>query len=253
MHALPQGWTIERHDWVESTNTTAEALARAGAPEGTVVVAQGQKAGRGRWGRSWESPFGKNLYISTILRPHSPPEEVSVLTLVAGLAVAEMLDEDYGLIARLKWPNDIWLSGKKVGGILTELHTENGRVDYVILGLGLNVNATAADFSPELAGQATSLGMASGKNFSIGDMIQNCCFHLEHCYQEFTIDDFGGMQKEYEAVMALKGERVRIDGLGPEVSGIVTGVDTRGRLQLADASGNVTAIEAGEVVKLCSS
>lgn len=252
MHVLPPNWTIHPHEWVDSTNTVADEAARQGAREGTVIAAQGQRAGKGRWGRSWESPIGKNLYISTVFRPHIVPDQVAVLTLVAGLAVAEMVIEDYGVAVQLKWPNDIWLNGKKLGGILAELHTEKGHVSHVVVGLGLNVNATATDFSPEIAGTATSMHIATGKIFSVKEMAENWCHHLEHCYREFMIDGFGGMQKEYEAVMALKGETVRIDGVGPEVSGVVSGVDTQGRLLLQSADQTIT-IDAGEVVKVCSS
>lgn len=251
MHAMPPNWTIHPHEWVDSTNTVAGEAARQGAREGTVIVAQGQRAGKGRWGRSWESPVGKNLYISTILRPHMVPDQVAVLTLVAGLAAAEMFKEDYQVPVQLKWPNDIWLKNLKLGGILAELHTEKGHVSHVVVGLGLNVNATAADFSPEIAGTATSLYMATGKAFSVKEMAENWCHHLEYCYREFMIDGFGGMQKEYEAVMALKGEEVRIDGVGPEVSGVISGVDTQGRLVLQSA-GKSLMIDAGEVVKVCN-
>lgn len=242
---------IHRYEWLESTNGTADQLAREGAPEGTVVTAQGQTAGRGRWGRRWESPFGKNLYISTVLRPHVPPEQVPVLALVAGLAAVEMLTEDYGVAAQVKWPNDIWVLGKKAGGILAEMHTEKNHVSHVVVGLGLNVNATRDDFSPELAGQATSLLLAIGKTLSIDDMVTRWTRHLDHCYREFSVDGFGGMQPEYEKVMALKGERVRIDGMGPEVTGVVAGVDMQGRLILNQAGGTTAAIEAGEVVRVC--
>lgn len=179
------------------------------------------------------------------------PDQVAVLTLVAGLAASEMLKEDYGVAAQLKWPNDIWLKNLKLGGILAELHTEKGHVSHVVVGLGLNVNATASDFSPEIAGTATSLYLATGTAFSVKEMADNWCHHLEHCYREFMIDGFGGMQKEYEAVMALKGEQVRIDGVGPEVSGVVSGVDTQGRL-LLDSAGKSQTIDAGEVVHVCS-
>lgn len=180
------------------------------------------------------------------------PDQVAVLTLVAGLAASEMLKEEYGIAAQLKWPNDIWLKNLKLGGILTELHTEKGHVSHVVVGLGLNVNALATDFSPEIAGMATSMHIATGNTFSVKEMAENWCHHLEHCYREFMIDGFGGMQKEYEAVMALKGEIVRIDGVGPEVSGVVSGVDTQGRLLLQSADQTIT-IDAGEVVKVCSS
>lgn len=251
MHTLPKGWVIHRYDELESTNTTADQMALQGAPEGSAFMAGGQTAGRGRWGRNWESPFGKNLYISTIFRPHIPPDQVPVLALVAGLAAVEMLVEDYGILAQVKWPNDIWISGKKAGGILAEMHTEKNHVSHVVVGLGLNVNATAADFSPEVATIATSLHLSTGKTFSVEEMAISWSHHLDHCYREFSVDGFGGMQPEYEKVMVLKGERVKIDGMGPEMTGVVAGVDMQGRLLLNQGGGKVTAIDAGEVVRLC--
>lgn len=242
---------IHRYDWLESTNPTADQMAKDGAPEGTAVMAQGQTLGRGRWGRSWESPFGKNLYISTILRPNIPPVQVPVLALVAGLAVARMLAQDYGVVAQVKWPNDIWISGKKAGGILAEMHTENNHVSHVVVGLGLNVNATAADFSPEVASIATSLNLVTGKIFSIDEMATRWSNQLDHCYREFCIDGFGGMKSEYETILALKGERVRIDGVSPDMSGVVMGVDPQGRLLLSQDDGKHSAIAAGEMVRLC--
>lgn len=251
MHPLPNRWTVHRYDRLESTNTTADGLAREGAPEGTTVVAQCQTLGRGRWGRGWESPYGKNLYISTILRPHVPPEQVPVLALVAGLAAVEMVVEEYGVVAQVKWPNDIWIAGKKLGGILAEMHTENNHVSYVVVGLGLNVNAARVDFSPEVALTATSLHLATGKMFSLDEMVGNWAHHLDHCYREFSVDGFGGMQSEYEKIMALKGERVKIDGVGPDVTGVVTGVDMQGRLLLSHGGEKISAIDAGEVVRVC--
>lgn len=251
MHPLPKGWVIHRYDRLESTNTTADQMASQGAPEGSVVMAQGQTAGRGRWGRNWESPFCKNLYISTVFKPNVSPAQVPVLALVAGLAAVRMLAKDYGSVAQVKWPNDIWISGKKAGGILAEMHTENNRVSHVVVGLGLNVNATADDFSPEVAAIATSLHLATGKSFSIDEMAVNWSHHLNQCYHEFNTSGFGAMQSEYEKSMALKGEHVKIEGMNPEMTGVVTGVDSQGRLLLNQGGEKSSAIAAGEMVRLC--
>ncbi|MDO8313278.1 MAG: biotin--[acetyl-CoA-carboxylase] ligase [Sideroxyarcus sp.] len=186
-----------------------------------------------------------------MLKPCLPPDQVPVLALVAGLAVANMLIEDYGVAAQVKWPNDIWISGQKVGGILAEMHAENNCVRHVVVGLGLNGNATAADFSLEVATVATSLHLATGKTFSIDEMAVNWSHHLALGYRKFVSGGFGGMRAEYDRVMALKGERVRIDGAGPDVSGVVRGVDAQGRLLLDQDEKTVLAIEAGEVVRVC--
>lgn len=249
---LPDGWTIQRHDWVVSTNQVALELGQTGAPEGTVIVAAGQTEGRGRQGRRWESPHGHNLYVSIILRPRVLASQVSILTLVAGLAAVEMLVQDYNITAQVKWPNDIWINGKKVGGILSELVTTDTHVDYVVLGFGLNVNACSSDFSPDVAKIATSLAEVAGKQFDLDDMLAAWCQHLAHCYQEFTVDEFGGMQSEYEAVMALKGQSVQVRCGSATHAGIIRGVDVVGRL-LLEKNGQTLTLDVGEVEQTCCS
>lgn len=245
MRPLPPHWTLHTHDWVGSTNTVAEALAAQGAPEGTVVVAQGQEAGRGRWGRSWESPYGKNLYISVILRPKLLSSQVPALSLVAGLATARMLAEDYQVEAQIKWPNDIWLKGHKLGGILAELQTDQGAVTAVILGLGINVNA-APDY-------ATSLAQETGRSFALDEMVTAWCVAFNQVYQQFLAQGFPALQQDYQSAMALVGESVRVDGVHSDMTGVVTGVDAQGWLQLIQDDGRRVAVDAGEVIKLCCS
>lgn len=237
---------IHDHDWVDSTNAVATDLARAGAPEGTVVVARGQRKGRGRWGRSWESPYGENLYASMVLRPHVVPPQVMGLTPAVGLATVSMLTEDLAIPAQVKWPNDIW-QGKKLGGILTELTTRGEHVDFVIVGIGLNVQTTR--FPSDIV--ATSLKQLTGKDWDIREVLNAWCRHMDAMIREFAIDGFGGMQAEYEAVMAMKGERVRVKGLTESHEGVVLGVDSVGRLRLEE-KGQAIMLDSGEVEKLCS-
>ena len=139
------GRTLHSFDSLESTNATAFELARDGAFAGEVVVAEAQTAGKGRRGRTWVSPPGKNLYFSAVLRPELPPQRASELTLVAAVALAETLREA-GVAAQIKWPNDVQIDGKKVAGILTELSADTERVHFVILGVGVNLNADLEDF-----------------------------------------------------------------------------------------------------------
>lgn len=245
MHPLPPHWTLYRYDQVGSTNTLASEQAALGAPEGTVIVAQGQDAGRGRWGRTWESPHGQNLYISVVLRPKLLPRQVAVLSLVAGLAGVRMLADDYQIDAQVKWPNDLWIKGRKVGGVLAELQTQNGDVASVILGLGLNINAAPA--------YATSLAEAAGRAFSMEGVAENWCHHLHQSYHTFLSEGFASLQEPYGAAMALKGETVRVEGMANEVTGVVKGVDAQGWLQLAQPDGTSIAVDAGEVIKLCYS
>src|SRR4051794_14278733 len=137
-----------------STNDEAAAWARAGAPHGALVIADAQTGGRGRLGRTWHSPPGENLYFSTVLRPEIPPHRAPPLTLAVGVALADAVREA-GCDAQLKWPNDLLLDGKKVAGILTEMTTSGGRVEFVVIGIGVNLDARA--FPAELDGRATSI------------------------------------------------------------------------------------------------
>src|SRR5581483_2965854 len=152
---------IEWRAEIDSTQRLARDLARAGAEEGTCVVAEAQSAGRGRLGRTWHSPPGTNLYCSVVLRPPLAPAAVPQLALVAGVAVAAAVAETTTLSAEIKWPNDVLVGGRKVAGILTELEAELERVRFVIVGIGVNLNTTA--FPAELAERATSLALASGR------------------------------------------------------------------------------------------
>jgi BirA family biotin operon repressor/biotin-[acetyl-CoA-carboxylase] ligase len=140
---------------VDSTQQVARDLARAGAAEGTAVVAEEQTAGRGRLGRPWHSPPGENLYCSVVLRPPLAPGEVPQIALVAGIAVAAAVEEVTGRRPAIKWPNDVLLDGKKVAGILTEMESEIDRVHHVIAGIGVNLNTRR--FPRELRDKASSL------------------------------------------------------------------------------------------------
>src|SRR5262249_30258440 len=147
-----------RVEWraeIDSTQHLARDLARAGAAEGTVVIAESQTGGRGRLGRQWHSPPGVNLYCSLVLRPAVPLAVMPCLALVAGLGVADAVREVAPLRPGLKWPNDVLVGGRKVAGILTELEAEVERVHHVIAGVGVNLNGGPGDFPPELATKAT--------------------------------------------------------------------------------------------------
>ena len=147
---------------VDSTNTVCKRLAADEAPDGTVVMADCQTAGRGRRGRSFSSPRGMGLYLSVLWRPACPPESLLPLTALSAVAVCRAVERAGGVSPAIKWPNDLVLGGRKLGGILTELSLEgeSGHVDYVIVGIGLNCRQRAEDFPPELADMATSLDMA---------------------------------------------------------------------------------------------
>ncbi|MBM4266910.1 MAG: biotin--[acetyl-CoA-carboxylase] ligase [Deltaproteobacteria bacterium] len=230
---------------VDSTSRLAADLARAGAAEGTTVVAESQTAGRGRLGRTWSSPVGVNLYLSMVLRPSLAPSEVTAVSLVAAIAVLDTIEETCELRAEIKWPNDVLLTGRKVCGILTELEAEAERVRFLVLGIGVNLNARIQDFPPELRRKASSLRVASGRRVDRVAFTGNLLRHLEEVYDAFLRGGFAAVRPRYESRHGLVGRRVRIEG-GPIASGVVRGVDADGAL-LVETPQGVARVAAGEV------
>lgn len=239
-------WDVVHRETIDSTNLLAADLARKGAAEGTIVVAEHQTAGRGRLGRSWVSPARVNLYASMVLRPAIPPLEVPRLTLVAGLAVAESIrDVAPSVDARIKWPNDVLIDGRKVAGILTELEAEAERVRFVIVGIGVNLNASAADFPPELATKATSLALATGGQVDRAAFAGRLLTRFDEAYARFLDGGFAALRHRYEELHGLRGVAVVVDGT-PPIHGVVQGVDDSGALLVA-GDGGVQRVVSGEV------
>jgi len=242
--------TWRRIEWlaeVDSTQRVARELARAGAAEGTTVVAETQSAGRGRLGRSWHSPPGRNVYCSVVLRPALAPTVVPQIALVVGLAVATAVRETSGLAPLLKWPNDVLLGGRKVAGVLTEMDAELERVHFVIAGIGVNVNAQADTFPPELRDKATSLAIAAGRPTDRVAFMGRLLAQLETRYRRFLAGGFAPLRAECEHLSALAGRAVVVHVPGGEVAGRVEGLDDDGALRLVDDAGVTRRVVAGEV------
>ena len=226
-----------------STNDDARALARTGAPEGTVVLASHQLAGRGRLGRTWVSPQG-GVYLSAILRPAVAPTEVASLALAVALGVVLGL-ERLGVRARLKWPNDVLLGEEKLAGVLLEMSAETDSVDWVVAGVGLNVRRPAATGAAE--GAAYVDDAAPGVRLA-----QAAAAELDGIagtYATWRAGGFAALRATYEARFALAGANVRVtDLLGTvRASGTVQGVDDEGRLLVGGQDGATVAVVAGEV------
>ena len=230
---------------VDSTQRVARDLARSGAAEGTAVVAEEQTAGRGRLGRTWHSPPGDNLYCSIVLRPPRAPAEVPQIALVAGLAVADAVQETAGRCPAIKWPNDVLLDGKKVCGILTEMESEMDRVHHVIAGIGVNLNTRR--FPRELREKASSLLLLTGRPVERAPFTARLLAALEARYGRYLSVGFASVRTEWESYSCLTGTEVRVQGPGGEVAGRVIGLDDDGALRLRGADGRVTRIVAGEV------
>ncbi len=240
------GHTIHYFDRVDSTNTLAHRLAVDGAAEGTVVLAETQTKGRGRLGRTWVSPPNRNLYLSVILRPPVAAAQAPQLTLVAGLAVVEAV-RAWAPAAVIKWPNDVLVGGRKLAGILTEMEAEDSRVRFVVLGIGVNLNAEAEDFPPELRDKAGSLCEAAGTPIDRVTFAARLLSQLEGRYDLFLRQGFAAIGPLWEGFSCLSGRSVHIDGSGGSHSGIVIGLAADGALRLRDATGQEIRVVAGDV------
>ncbi len=231
----------------DSTQRVARDLARAGAAEGTTVVAERQSAGRGRLGRVWHSPPGVNLYCSVVLRPPLAPSAVPQIGLVCGAAVAAAVGEETGHRPAIKWPNDVLLDGRKVSGILTEMESEVERVRHVIVGIGVNLNTPRAAFPRELRERATSLQAVTGTRVDRARFTGRLLAALEARYGRFVSAGFSSVRSEWESYSCLTGTEVRVASAAGEVAGRVLGLDDDGTLRLAGPGDAVVRIVAGEV------
>ena len=208
------GQSIYFYEETDTTNNRARELALEGAPEGTLVVAEKQTAGRGRRGKVWESPLGTGIWMSLVLRPQIMPAEASVLSLLCGLATAEAIEAETGLSAGIKWPNDILINGKKAVGILTEMDCEMSEVHFVIPGIGINVNT--ASFPPEIADIATSLYLECGKTVSRRRLVHKVLERLEEHYETFLrTGSFTAMLEDYRKHCITLGKEVHVLGREP--------------------------------------
>ena len=241
------GWRIHYFPEVDSTQEVARELAAQGSPEGIVVVAEQQSAGRGRLGRSWHSPSGVNLYTTIVLRPTMPLATVPQLSLVAGLAVAEALGRVAPGMVGLKWPNDVWLRERKVSGMIAEAVTDRrGELSCVLLGIGINVNLAASDIPDELRDRATSVRIATGRACDRIELANSLFSFLDSRYMEVLTGGFAAVRPAWERYSALTGKRVAIVDGGRRQSGLVQGIDDDGALIL-DLGDRIERIVAGEV------
>lgn len=231
----------------DSTNDRAHDLAKKGAAEGTVVIAESQQAGKGRLGRRWTSPAGVNLYASIILRPPIAPRYASQLTFLSAAAVARAIVENTGLNPTVKWPNDVLIDGCKVAGLLNEMDAETERIRYLILGIGVNVNMQAEQFPDDLRYPASSLAIASGRTVSRLLFTQTLLTHLDLLYDQYRQDGFKPILQAWQDFFILTGRQVEVDCQGRLLQGRVSGLDEDGALLLQTADGRQERVLAGDV------
>ncbi len=232
----------------DSTNHRAQEEARKGAPEGFIVMADGQSEGKGRRGRVWESPPGKNLYASVVLRPSLSSALVSQITLITGIAVARALNRVSGLPAVIKWPNDVWVHGKKVAGILTEAEARGDHVLFLILGIGVNVNWIRADIPGPLAQTATSLRAEANREFSRGAVAGEIFEQLEEIYGAYRKEGFSRrLREEWNERSGTPNKWAWAEMNDGMIEGRVLGLDIDGALLLLDGRGKTHRLIAGDI------
>lgn len=240
------GKNILSFDEVKSTNDIAAQSAEKGTTEGTLVTAESQSAGRGRLGRSWHSPPGKGIYLSIVLKPDFSPEKAPGISLVTALALARTLELSDLAEIKIKWPNDILISGKKVAGILTELSADRAKIKHLIVGVGININHEAADFLPELRQNATSIKIALGHEINRVQFLQQFLIQFEKQYLEYQRSFLEPSLESLRKYSSLIGHEVEINLRDEQLKGKAVDIDSEGRLVL-EIKGKKVAVASGEV------
>ena len=244
IHTKWAGKTVHFARETDSTNLWIKRLAKEGAPEGTLALAEFQSAGRGRLGRSWEVPEGTSVMMSILLRPKFEPQYAPTLTLVMGMAVAKAV-KNLGFDVSIKWPNDVVVSHKKICGILTEMGVRDGKIDYAVIGVGINVNIR--EFPEEMADKATSLYLESGREFDRSQIPGLVMEAFEEYYEKFAATcDLSGLKEEYESILANYNQPVRVLAKEP-YEGVARGITDGGELLVEKTDGTIVAVSAGEV------
>jgi len=243
------GRQVAYYQTTASTNAVAKALAAQGAVEGTLVIADEQTAGRGRLDRRWLAPPGTSLLFSLLFRPQLAVARASALTMICGLGVRQAIRELTALPAQLKWPNDIMVRGRKGGGILTEVSSSAERLDWAVVGIGLNVNLPVAALPAEF--RATSLQQELGRSTSRVKLLQLILLHIEQHYLKLQAGQWPS--HEWASALETLGQRVRLHTAEGAVEGLAEAVDDEGGLALRLDDGQLLKVWAGDLVALTSS
>ena len=231
---------------LDSTNTTARELAAAGAPHGTVVIADAQRHGRGRLGRIWVSPARRNLYASVVLRCDVPGDRLAQVGLLAGVAVCEAVRR-WCPTALIKWPNDVLVGGRKLAGTLAELSGDAAAARVIVLGIGVNINSAAGDFPDDLRDKATSLLLTCGAPIDRAQFAGHLLALLERRYDSWRRDGFAPIAAAWRQLAPLIGQRIHVAEPGGAVDGTVIDLDDDGALRLRLAAGGEYRVVAGDV------
>lgn len=231
---------------VDSTNNVAKEKAAAGCKEGAIVVAEAQNGGKGRLARGWYSPLGKGVWLSVVLRPKFLPQEAPKSTMLAAVAVNKAIEKTIGFPCGIKWPNDILFKGKKLVGILTEMSAEMDAVNYIVIGMGINVNISQEDLPVEIREIATSLSIMAGHPVSRLDLVINLLSQLEDLYRIVQNQGFDPILEEWRRQTVTLGKMVDVYGIDRQFAGKALDIDKDGAL-LVETETGIEKVLAGDV------
>lgn len=229
-----------------STNIEAFHLATAGAPEGSIVLSDRQESGKGRMGRAWSSPSGKNIYLSIVTRPEIPPYIAPRLTIVAAVALSDTLIETGISGHRIKWPNDILCGDRKLSGILTEMKGDTDSIEFIIIGIGINVNSSADDYPPELQDTVTSLRMILGSITERNDLLRLLLANFEKYYNLFLDGEFSTILSIWKERADIINREIRVRQFNETFTGRVTDLNDDGNL-IVDTGDSLRTVNSGDI------
>lgn len=247
------GKNLYYEDRVDSTNTLARDLASKGVKNGSVIIADCQNKGKGRNGKVWSSPCGQNIYMSIVLKPKFTPETAQGMTIIAAASVADAITEIVSPVKpQIKWPNDVLIGSRKVSGILTEMATHNMTIDYVVVGIGINVNMPESDMDESIKSIATSLAVESAKLggpqvIDRNRLIAAILNKFDKYYEMFLSTGLSSVLGQYQKYFGMMGKTIEINGSNGKVEGQVVGIDSKGALLLKTGENELERIVSGEI------
>lgn len=242
------GHNIHYFDEIESTQTMAHQLAREGAQDGTIIIAEAQTAGKGRMQRVWESAKGKGIWMTVIVRPDLLPHQAPQYTLVTAVSVIMAMKSLYNNFTPvIKWPNDILIQGKKCAGILTEMLAEMDRIEGLLVGIGINVNQELADFPEELHDIATSLAIEEQKKVERAELVAEILKYLELYTDEYVQNGFKSLKKLWEENSGTIGKRIKVTTLRDSFEGLALGITDDGVLEIQMDDGEIKKVYSADI------
>lgn len=241
------GHAICYNDTIDSTNNLGKKLANEGCADGLLLVAEEQGAGKGRLSRGWISPYAKGLWFSIVLKPTFLPQEASKCTLLAAVAIVKAINKLKGVKAAIKWPNDILLLGRKLVGVLTEMNAEFGHINYIVIGIGINTNATPDDYPDEVKPLAVSIADAAEEPFTRVELLCDILKNLEDLYEQACKEGFAPVFEEWRKYSCTLGQEVKVIAPGETYFGTAVDIDEEGLLIVRKVDGSIEKVVAGDV------